>query len=167
MKKTLLVSAVLLTLVAVLGITGYAFAQTPTPPNGYPGMMGGYGHMGGMMNGAGGMMDADGNYGPMHEYMLKALAAKLNLTPEELQARLEKGETMWQVAQSQGLSDEQIASLMTEAHNQAIKEAVATGVITQEQADFMNNHMQQMHGSGGCHGAPQNDSDGTSTNTNL
>ena len=167
MKKTLLVVAAVMTLLAVLGITGYAFAQTPTPTPSWGGMMGGWtngsGHMGGMMG-------ANGSYGPMHNYMLKALTEKLNLSVEELQARLDNGETMWDVARAQGLSDDQVSVLMAEAHNQAVKEAVAAGVITQEQADWMNSHMQQMHGngfSGGCHGGTGTPGNSTGTSTDL
>lgn len=145
MKKTILITAVLLAVLAILGIAGYAFAQTPNP---FPGM-------GGMMNG-GGMMGAYGSYGPVHTYMLDALAERLGLTSEQIQTRIENGETMWDIAREQGLSDDEVASLMQDAHNQAIEAAVAAGAITSEQAEWMNSHMQQMHGAGGaggCHGA--------------
>jgi hypothetical protein len=175
MKKIFLVVAAVLTLVAAFGFAGYAYAQAPTPPNRYPGMMGGRGHMGGMMNGSGagsgwmgGMMGTNGAYGPMHEYMLKALAEKLNLTTDEIQTRLNKGETMWDIARSQGISDTEISTLMNEAHDQALADAVAAGVITQEQADWMDSHMEQMLGngfSGGCHGGARQNT--TSTGSNL
>jgi len=170
LKKTIFVLAAVLTLVLALGAAGYAYAQTLTPPQPYGGMMSGneYGHMNGMMNGQpgnGGMMGGpvdghlsgmmNGTYGPMHEYMVNTLAEALGLTPEELQSRIDAGETMWDVALAQGLSEEEISILMQSAHNLAIEKAVADGVITQEQADWMNNHMQQMHGdgaiAGGCH----------------
>ena len=167
MKKTIFVVAALLTLVGAFAVAGYAFAQTPRP-NPYPGMggmMGGSGMMGGNSASGyghmGGMMGVDGDFGPMHEYMIKALAEKLGLSAEELQTRIENGESMWDIARSQGLSDAEVTALMQDAHNQAIQQAVSAGLITQEQADWMNNHMQQMHGSngsGGCHdaGEPKN-----------
>jgi hypothetical protein len=143
-SKTILVAA-FLALVAVLGVSGYAFAQTPTPPNGYPGMMGG----------RGGMMGAYGSHGLMHEYMVKALAEKLGLNVDDLQGRIDAGENMWAIARSEGLTEAEISTLMSEAHDQALAEAVAAGVITQEQADWMDSHMEQMFssgGAGGCHG---------------
>ena len=107
-------------------------------------MMGGYGMM-------------SGGYGPMHEYMVPAFADALGITPEELQSRLDDGETMWDVARAQGLSDEEVYEVMEAAHSKALEQAVEAGVLTQEQADWMDEHMDQMHGesftSGGCHGS--------------
>jgi hypothetical protein len=121
--------------------TAYAQAQTPTAP-GYPyGMMGGYG----MWGGGFGMMGGYG-YGPMHTYMVEGLAEALNLQPEDLQKRLEAGETPWQIAQSQGLSNEQIQQVMLEAHDKALDAAVKAGFLTQQQADWMDQHMEQMWG---------------------
>ena len=164
MKKTLIVTAVILAALVTLGIAGFAYAQSqtpPTPPTGTygPGMMGGRGAGGpGMMGrwGGGGML-ANGAYGPMHEYMVAAVAQALGLDPADVQSRLEAGETMWQIAQSQGLNDAEIAELMSTAHQDALQAAVAAGVITQEQADWMSQHMQQRWqnggaGAGSCHG---------------
>ena len=150
MKKILIFGAVLGVVLLALGVAGYVYAQsqTPTPANpgyGYGrGMMGGYGR--GMMGGGYGMMGGwgQGNYGPMHDYMIPALAEKLGLTAEELQARIDGGETPYQVAQAKGLSDEEIRNLFQAAHAEALDAAVAAGAITQEQADWMSQHMQQM-----------------------
>jgi hypothetical protein len=160
MKSKLIVTAVVLTILAALGVAGFAFAQQGNPAgpsSGYGMMGGGYGMMGGrggMMGGGAGMMG--GNYGPMHTYMVSAFAEELGLTAEEVQSRIETGETMWEIALSQGLTEEQIASLMTNAHSKALEQAVAAGVLTQEQADWMYEHMSQMHtngfGPGSCHG---------------
>ena len=136
--------------------TAYAQSQTPPVPD-YPyGMMGGqYGGYG-MMAGYG-MMGA-GGYGPMHEYMVAAFADALNLTPEDVQSRIDAGETPWQIAESQGLSEEQTQQLMLDAHDKALDNAVEAGLLTQEQADWMDQHMESMwsgDGAGfdGCHGA--------------
>jgi hypothetical protein len=116
--------------------TAYAQSQTPTAP-GYPyGMMGGYGMMGNY------------GYGPMHTYMVEGLAEALNLKPADLEKRLEAGETPWQIAQSQGLSDDQIQQAMLEAHDKALEAAVKAGFLTQQQADWMDQHMEQMWGGG-------------------
>jgi hypothetical protein len=150
------ISVLALAALAVGGIvwarTAYAQSQTPATP-GYPyGMMGsgGYGMMGGY-----GLMGGYG-YGPMYTYMVDGIAEALNLTPADLEKRLEAGETPWQIAQSQGLSYEQIQQAMLEAHDKALDAAVKAGSLTQEQADWMDQHMEQMWGSG----QPDTDSNG-------
>jgi hypothetical protein len=151
MKNKWIIVGISVAALAVLAITGLvwggtAYAQTQTPPV-YPyGMMGGYGMMGA------------GNYGPMHDYMVEAFAEALNLTPEEVQSRIEAGETPWQIAQDQGLTQEQIQQLMLDAHDKSLDQAVEDGLLTQEQADWMDQHMESMWsgdgaGFGGCHGA--------------
>ncbi len=159
MKKFLVISAVAILAILVLGVSGFAYAQAQTPPppdypNYGPGMMGRWGGRGfgqGMMGGWG-----QGGYGPMHEYMEDAFAEALNLTHEELEAKLADGETMWSIAQAQGLSDEEIADLMVNARTKALELAVADGVLTKEQADWMTQRMQEMQsagfGPGYCHG---------------
>lgn len=175
MKKVTIFAAAALALIVTLGVAGYAFAQSQAE-GGYGGMMGrwagqtgmaemmsqygGRGHMGGMMSqfGGRGMMGADGSHGPMHEAMIGALADELGLTVEAIQERLDSGETMWEIAAGQGLSADEITALMQTAHAQALAEAVEAGLITPEQAEWMNSHMQGMRGmhggAGGCHGAP-------------
>ena len=158
MKKILLVAVGFLIAVVVFGVAGFAYAQSQTPPTPEypygPGMMGGeygrgYGH--GMMGGYGmpalrGVegMGWDGEYGPMHETMIAALADVLDLTPEELEARHDAGETMWQIAESEGLSVEEIQDLMLSAHDKALDDAVANDQLTEEQAEWMDAHMEQM-----------------------
>lgn len=166
MKKALAVGAVVVVALLVLGVSGFAYAQSQNPPNpAYPfgrGMMGGWGRGmmgGGMMGGAWGGRNV---YGAMHDTMVKSLADKVGLTPEEVQKRLDDGESLWQIAQSNGLSDEDTRKLMLEAHDAALAKAVADGQITQSQADWMDQHMEQMWQSGGpgfngmpCRGASQ------------
>jgi hypothetical protein len=140
MKK--LISGILV--VAVLAIAlvsaGFVYAQTVNPPtpvpgSGYgPGMMGGRGGRGGMMGANAG---ANGQYGILHEEMTAAFALKLGISETDLDARLEKGETMAQIASSKGLTAEQFQALMTDARAQAIDQAVKSGKLTQEQADWM------------------------------
>ena len=58
--------------------------------------MGGRGQRGGMM--------ANGQEGFLHDEMIAAVAAKLGISATDLEARLDKGETMAQVAFSKGFS---------------------------------------------------------------
>lgn len=155
MKKLLIAGAVIALL--AVAVVGYAFAQSPDPTAPTT-PFGGYGRMGGGMMGWRGQAQT-GAYGPMHTYMINALAQAFGLTPEELQARHDAGETMWDIAQAQGLSEEQFAEVMLQARTSALQQAVADGVLTQEQADWMLSRMNQMHangfgpGTGGCTGA--------------
>ncbi len=148
MKKWMIVSGVAVVALAAVGAglgfgTSLAFAQdeTPTPP--WPGF-GPAGMMGGRWTG--------GGYGPMHESMVAAMAEALNLTEEQLESRLADGETMAQIAEAQGLSPEELQAAMTEASQSAIRDAVDQGLLTQEQADWMQQRMQGGWGAGGCPG---------------
>jgi hypothetical protein len=151
MKKIFVIGLVLIAAVALT--VGIAFAQTPTQP-GYgsygPGMMGGRG--GHSMMGFGGPVD--GGYGIMHESMVATFSEAFGLTPEALQARLDAGETMWQVAESLGYDLETFRSVMLEARADALQQAVEDGTITQEQADWMSQRMNRMggFGNGACDG---------------
>ena len=82
--------------------------------------------------------------GPLQPYMLNALAKSLNLTPQQLRTRVSNGETPVQIAQSQGLNQNQIQQLLLNAENQALAQAVKDGVLTQAQADRMKQSMQWM-----------------------
>lgn len=168
MKKILLIAVGFMVAVLVFGVAGFAYAQSQNPPTSeFPyahGMMGGgYGHGMHVLSGVEGM-GWEGEYGPMHESMIAALAEALDLTPEELEAHHDAGETMWQIAESQGLSAEQIQDLMLSTHDAALDDAVANGQLSEEQVDWMDAHMDQMEngmfGNGGfgghCNGAGWN-----------
>jgi hypothetical protein len=158
MKKIWTLGLVLI--VAAALTAGVAFAQTPSPQGsgGYgQGMMGGRGAQ--SMMGQGGPVD--GSFGPMHEDMVATFAEALNLTTAELQAHLDAGETMWQVAEAQGITLETFRTLMLEARADALQQAVEAGTITSEQADWMSQRMSRMEergfgsgglGSGACDG---------------
>ena len=162
MKKTLLIVAILSIAVLTLGVAGYAYAQDQTPHapeypyglgmmedyDGYDhGMMGGYvhgyGHGMHVLSGAEGM-DWNGEHGPMHEAMIATFAEALDLIPEEIEARHDAGETLWEIAEAEGLSAEEIQDLMFSTHDFALEDAVANGWMTEEQAGWMNAHMEQM-----------------------
>jgi hypothetical protein len=161
MRKTFLLVVILVTILAALGLATLAFAQTQTPSNpdqpyegkqawgsGW-GMMGsGHGMMGGRWNRNETGQPALGSYGPMHEYMISALAQFFNLTPEDIESRHAAGETMWDIAAAQGFTQEQFFDAMLEARTSALSEAVAAGAITQEQADWMLTRMSRMGGTG-------------------
>jgi hypothetical protein len=107
----------------------------------------------------GGMMGANAagtQDGLMHDEMIAAYAQKLGLTVEDLNTRLANGETMSQVALSQGLTAEQFTALMVDARSQALDQAVKNGTLTQVQADWMKQRgAGQMMGGRGMRGAGQ------------
>jgi len=154
MKKNFILIAVLSLAVITLSLVGYAFAQgQPPPPREYPTgpdmmneyggydyetMSYGYGIMGS------GIMGWNGEEGPMHEAMIDALAASLDLSPEEIESRHDAGESLWEIAEAEGLSDKEIRELMFSSHDAALEDAEVDGWLTPEQADWMDKHMNQM-----------------------
>lgn len=151
MKKSIWIAVVMVTLLVSLIVAGFAFAQTETPPT--PGDGSGFwGNGRGMMRLGQGMMGGRWNsrtgYGPVHEYMVAAIAEALGMTIEDLQAELESGKTMWDVAKEQGLTSEQFGELMVDARTSALNQAVEDGVVTREQADWMIARMAQMQANG-------------------
>jgi hypothetical protein len=70
-----------------------------------------------------------------------AVAAALNLTPTQLFERLHAGETLSEIAEAQGLDlqavQDAVNAARTEQMRERIAQAVEDGAITQEQADWM------------------------------
>lgn len=118
MKRIVIVSTFVLVALVALS-TGVVFAQGTQPPTQPFGPMHG------------------GGEGPMHDYMVKALAESLKLDAAQLESRLENGESAYQIALAQGIAEKDIPALLTAAHTNALDAAVKAGVITQLQADWM------------------------------
>ncbi|KAF0107205.1 MAG: hypothetical protein FD146_2046 [Anaerolineaceae bacterium] len=123
MKKTILIALVLAVL-AGLFVTASAYAQGTQPPAQATGIL--------------------------HPYFAAALAEKLGLSVDDVNARITNGETMYQIALDEGIAAEDIPALLLEVRTTALKQAVADGVVSQETADLMLQRMQQrgLHGSG-------------------
>jgi len=157
--KKLMKSFVIMAVVAIaLGSASAVFAQTPGPDTrSQPG--------GGRRNG--GMFGEPlrvGDDGLLHDYFIAAYADALEgIDTTELEQRLEDGETMAEIALSTGLTLEEFKALMTEVRTLALEQALADGVITEEQAEWLasrGNRMAQgagmrgkrqgMHGTGDC-----------------
>jgi len=120
MKKTILIVGLVIAALAVLSVS-VAFAQGSAP---YAGN---------------GPMAQNGS-GTLHTYMVTAFAEKLGLNVEDINARITAGETMYDIAIAGGIKAEDFPALMTEIRLQALSAALKDGVITQEQADWMNSH---------------------------
>lgn len=131
--KKLAISISLVTLLA-LAVTGIAMAQDPTPTTQY----------GGGRHGGGGS-------GLLHDYMVEFYADTFGVSADELDARLDSGERMIDIAASYGYTAEEFYGLMNEARLYALDQALADGTITQEQYDWMQNG--GGYGAGGGNGA--------------
>ncbi len=125
---SLVVAAIAIIAVA-MAVPSLAFAQGPADP-GNPGAS----------TGPGGIMGKGGGNGWMAQYrdeMHAAIAKALGLSVEEFEAALASGQTVWQIAEAQGVSVEALQSAMQTAHADILAQAVADGTLTQEQADAM------------------------------
>ncbi|GAB4541285.1 MAG: hypothetical protein Fur002_09410 [Anaerolineales bacterium] len=135
MKKTLLIVALVAAALIAFG-AGTVFAQDAQPP--YNG------------GGRGGMMG--GGDGALHTFMVVEFAKQLNLNVNDVNTRLDAGESMYDIALSAGVTAEEFPAVMTSVRVAALDAAVKANVITQEQADWMNQHEmgQGRYGNGNC-----------------
>ena len=124
MKKIWKVVTVIGLVALAFGATSLAYAQTESPqpysnPDYGQGMMGGRGRFGGDA--------AYGEVGLYHEINVESFAGALGLTASQLETRLESGETMWQVAEAEGISREEFSVIMQDARSTALDQAVEDG----------------------------------------
>jgi hypothetical protein len=146
MKKTIFSLALLAALALTLGLTSVVSADsgdpTPQPRN--------CGWLDNLFkrDGCGTRMDPALRIddGILHDTMLQLFSDKLGLPVSELETRLADGETMAQIAISEGLTIEEFQTWMLEARIQAIDQAVADGKLTAEQAEWMKSHRGAMLG---------------------
>lgn len=139
MKKYLLIFSLVILALGAFSV-GVAAAQGQQPPVA--------GHGPGMMG--------NGGSGFLNDYMVKALADTLGLPVEEFESRHNAGETFYEIAIAQGFTADELPAMMLEARNSAVDAALADGVLTQEQADWMKTrgfgrgNMQGGYGDGTC-----------------
>jgi hypothetical protein len=77
------------------------------------------------------------NTGLLHDYMEKALAEKLGIPLATIEAQFDAGKTLYQIALDNGIAQADFPALMLDVRTKAINAALADGVITQTQADWM------------------------------
>src|SRR3990170_10055 len=116
MKKSLWIVGVVMALTVGVVVPAFA-AGEETPPG--PGWRQG------------------GGEGPLHDLMIEAAAGVLGLEPADLEARLESGETLWQVALDEGLSADEFRLEWAGARRLVLETAVAGGLIAPSQAGRM------------------------------
>ena len=165
MKKVVLASLVLAIAAFSLGSVSFAKADYDTPVAAAGSVQFGFGGHGGM----GGRNSSGTQTGILHDEMMKVFSEELGISVEDLEARLANGETLSDIALAQGLTLDEFNTLMVDARNQAIDKAVADGLLTQTQADWMKSRSSMMgtglgttRGMGGMRGY-----NGTGTCLNL
>jgi hypothetical protein len=147
-QKWMLVASIILFLgaaglVAFTVFTPFAWAQGPMGWNGrgdgpmFDGDFGpGFGMGRGMMQGGGfGMMG--GRWGGPENSLLTIAAEKLGLTTTELQAELQAGKTIADVAAEKNVEVSTIVDAVVADRTEQLNELVANGQATQEEADAM------------------------------
>ncbi len=133
MKKRFMILAGAALAVVLLGaaVVVPTFAQEQTPPSEAP--CGGHGGGFGLWGGSWTMFDT--------------AAEALGLTPEEFFAELHAGRTLADIAEEQSVEVEAvhdaINAVRVEAMREAIEQAVEDGRITQEQADWLLEGLEQ------------------------
>lgn len=171
MKKALLVIGVVLALFAVGGTIWVVNAQTNGPDtqdqdydcpmwdnadgSAWGGHMGRDGMMGRYFNEDGDMpCGVDGEYGPMHDTIVNALAEATGLSVDEINTKMNDGETFVQIATDAGLSEDQINELFTQAHQDAFEAMGSEDGFFQDRLDHMkemwNGEFTPGFGHGGC-----------------
>ena len=142
MKKTMLILATLGIAVLVLSAASPALAAEhlrggPGNDNGAGGNgSGGNGHQGEIGTG----VPVEQNIaldGVLSDLIHENLATALGIDPMDMADRLEAGETISQIGLSLGFDLDTISEIMTQARIDALAQAVAIGLITQEQADWL------------------------------
>ena len=129
-----LVSVVILAAAAVafVSTTGSVFAQGPNPQAPGAGLNQAAAPGRGM-----GASQAQNQDGYLHEDMIPFYAEKLGLSVDELNTRLASGETLSQIALANGMTFEDLRTLMADARTAALQQSVSDGTLTQTQADWM------------------------------
>ncbi len=162
MKKVLLITVTIAAVIA-LGNVILASAQggsLPTPsatcPNGYTcpfsgtipyrGMMGAYGTYSGTLpyGGMQGMHNFMMGTNSMHQQVWTAVAQKLGMSYAQLAQAVQNGQSIEQLAQAKGVSLDDLSKAAVDAMKASLADLVKQGVMTQEQADWMLDRMDDM-----------------------
>lgn len=145
--KKLIVSLMVIGVIAATLVTSTvvnAQSGTPQPL---------YGQNGGGRYGYRSNADMNVENDALHDLMMDAYSAELGITVDELNTRLDAGERLSQIALSTGLSIEEFWTLKTSVRSTVAEKALEQGLITQAQADWMQQARQRRGGMGAGMGA--------------
>lgn len=138
-RTKILLALVAVGLLTALGIAGTVWAQTPPGR----GPIQSPGPNQGPQNGP-----TQGNYGFCHgnngqaNVMWQAVASALGLTTDELNTKLQDGQTIRDLAKAKGMSDADLVKAFRDASKTMMDQLVQSGQLTQQQADSMFTSMQ-------------------------
>lgn len=135
MKKLMVSLIVVGVIAASLGTATVVSAQSETPQP-YFGQNGG-GRYGYQVN-----SDLYEQDEVLHDLMMEAWSAELGISVDELNVRLDGGESLSQIALSAGLSLDEFWALSDSIRAAAAEQALTDGMITQEQADLIQQSIQ-------------------------
>ena len=151
-QLTILVLALSLVGIMAFGAVSQVSAAELTPL--YPGNGGG--GNGGSGNGRGGSAAGTGTGEPLNmsvnldgvldDYMSAYIADGLGISVDDLKAREAAGETLVEIGVSLGFDVQAVLDLHDAARIAALNQAVADGLITAEQADWMISRMDNGQG---------------------
>ena len=147
MKKLFIGFLIAATLIVAVGTIGAVSAQSPRPADGTRPIPSGIGR-GGMFGQPGGT-GAVGT-GLLHDYMVAAFADAFEMEVADLEAALADGTKMVDIALEKGLTIEEFKTLMVDARATALDAAVADGVLSAEQAEFLKTRGTGMFGNAGA-----------------
>jgi hypothetical protein len=82
------------------------------------------------------------------------IAEQLGLTVEELAAARDEGTRIYDLAEEQGIDMDTLMTAVSDARIAAFAQAVADGLLTQEQADLLQSQRGPHMGGSGGHGGP-------------
>jgi hypothetical protein len=146
-KKVIFVVALVTTLtVTALAGAGLAFAQEPTPPapDSAPCYgCGGWGMRGGWGGGSGGVLSLSKGRGWYGMGLIDALAELTGLEPADLYSELQEGKTLLEVADAHSVSANQLVKTTLASRAKVLQQRIEAGYLTQEQADWMLEHMEE------------------------
>ncbi|MDZ4230587.1 MAG: DUF2680 domain-containing protein, partial [Dehalococcoidales bacterium] len=77
------------------------------------------------------------------ELCSEAITDLLGLTHEEVWQQLQDGKSLVEIAAAQGVTEDELVGAITIAQREAVQSRVEAGVLTQEQANFMLQQMEQ------------------------
>lgn len=79
----------------------------------------------------------------LHDELITAFADVSGISAETIESGLDSGQTLADIAVANGFTLVEFQTMMDQAFDQALQQAVANGDITQEQADWMKDRGQR------------------------
>jgi hypothetical protein len=165
-KQKTIGMAVLVTLALLMVTTGAVFAIGLTqggPPWSAEENNDDYGENWGPMHGRRGGWSSDEPL--MHDAIVQAMAEVIGLSVDEIEGRINEDERLFEIALDAGMDQAAFFDLIQDTRESVLAEALESGLISEEQYQWMQNREQgdrYGRGFGGCHrldgeGYPQDD----------